>query len=398
MRARRPLLPLLVLGIGIAPAPLAARQTLTSETTQELYAKARDRATQVTSTCRIDRQTYLEALVYLYAYYQVASRDGSLNSSPDFNRTFQAKYRDVQRTAEKCLGMERNSSSNFRDDGTGPRIAPPPPIYRVDLPDPPPPSNARVMTRGFSVIPKAILLQPGASAQFNTTFANMAPPVWRAGGGTVTPGGVFTAGTGTGVFLVVAYRGNEADTAYVAVAGGAQTDAQGRTIPQLVQENEQLRQQRDGLAAEVNRLRNPQPAPPPPPPPNLSGEYRIQVVSNNLFWHEDGNGDRRLSTRYQPDDDFTRFILEIQADGSYRIRVKANGRYLHAPGHEDWIVSTLAQVEDDYTRFIIVPDPGGSTFKLRQKATGRFLGIRADGLLTNNPQSDDNSIRFRLIH
>jgi hypothetical protein len=212
----------------------------------------------------------------------------------------------------------------MRDDGTGPKFVPPP-VYRVDLPDPPPPG-----------------------------------------------------------------------------AGVVATDAQGRTIPQLLAEIARVEQQRDALAAELASLRNRQPTPPPPPPPppppaNLNGEYRIRVMANGLFWHEDGNGDRKLSTRWQPNDDFTRFILEAQADGSYRIRVKASGRYLHAPGHEDWIVSTLAQVDDDLTRFIIVPEPDGTTFRLRQKATGRFLGVRPDGMLTNNPQSDDNFMRFRLI-
>jgi hypothetical protein len=339
MRAgKTPFLLALALVLGAAPAPLGAQSRLTNLSAQELYTAARERAAKVTDRCR-DRQNYLEAMTYLFAYYQVASRDGSLQTAPDFDRTLQQKYSTVLRVVHKCLDLDRNASASMRDDGTGPVIAPPPPVERVDLPNP-----------------------PAAGA------------------------------------VVIA------------------TDDQGRTISQLraiidrfPQERASYRaeitrveQQRDALAAELASLRNRQPTPPPPPPPplppaNLNGEYRIRVMANGLFWHEDGNGDRKLSTRWQPNDDFTRFILEAQADGSYRIRVKASGRYLHAPGHEDWIVSTLAQVDDDYTRFIIVPEPDGTTFRLRQKATGRFLGVRSDGILTNNPQADDNFMRFRLI-
>jgi len=322
-RTYRPIAVLLALGALLPAAPLAAQQSLSSVPTEELYSQARLRATSVGDDCKTgSRSHYLEAMTYLFAYYQVASRDGSLQGAPDFDRALKQKYSTVLRTVRKCLDLVQNASAAMRDDGTGPRVEPPPRVYRVDLPDPPPPG-----------------------------------------------------------------------------AGVVATDAQGRTISQLVAELTRVEQQRDALAAELNRLRSqpPPPLPPPPPPPNLNGEYRIRVEANGLFWHEDGNGDRKLSTRWQPNDDFTRFILEAQSDGSYRIRVKASGRYLHAPGHEDWIVSTLAQVDDDYTRFIIVPEPDGTTFRLRQKATGRFLGVRPDGILTNNPQSDDNFMRFRLI-
>ena len=315
-------------------APLAAQATLANVPAQELYAKAKERAAKVTDQCtRSSGENYLEALTYMFAYYQVASRDGSLQTAPDFDRTFKERYATVLRVGRKCLGLEFNASASMRDDGTGFRVAPPPPVNQVDLPNPPP-----------------------------------------AGAGVIA------------------------------------TDDQGRTIPQLraivdqfPQERAMYRaeitrveQQRDALAAEVARLRTPAP-PPPPAVRNLNGEWSIQVVANNLLWHDDGNGDNRVSTRYQPNDAFTRFILEQQPDGSYRIRVKANNRYLHAPGHEDWTLNTIAQVDDDYTRFFIVPEADGTTFRLRQKATGRYLGQRPDGIITNNPLLDDNFMRFRLL-
>lgn len=394
---------------------------LRAETTQHLYAEARRKAAMVTERCKeSSRITYLEALSYLFAYYQVASRDGSLKGAADFDQTIKSQYSKVLRTARKCLELVESSAA-MRDDGTGARIAPPPPVYRVDLPDPPPAGASGFVAppADFSVTPKVVWLQPGATQRFEVTFnPALPPPSWSATGGTLTAGGQFTAGSTSGLYRLIAVRGNAVDTAFIAVAGGeAQTDPQGRTIPQLVAiidqfpqeramyrgEIQRIEQQRDALAAEVARLRNLQPAPPPPPPSpprpaNMSGEWRIQVKANGLFWHEDGNGDRKISTRYQPNDDFTRFILELQPDGSYRIRVKATGRYLHAPGHADWTLSTLAQVDDDYTRFFLEPEPDGRTFRLRQKATGRYLGQGQDMLLTNGDTLTNNDfIRF-LLH
>jgi hypothetical protein len=130
---------------------------------------------------------------------------------------------------------------------------------------------------------------------------------------------------------------------------------------------------------------------------DLSGTYRIQVKATGQFWHEDGGGDRLISTRWQPDDDFTRFILERQADGSYRIRVKASNRYIHVPGHEDWIANTNANVDDDFTRFFLEPQPDGS-YRIRQKATGRYL--HEDGgttkMVNTRWQADDDFTRFFL--
>ena len=342
-RACRCIAPLMMsLMLGIVAGPVAAQSSLRALTTQELYAEARERATRVNDRCGRNREDYLEAMTYLFAYYQVATRDGSLQGAPDFDRSLKQKFSTVLRTVRKCLNLMYDASASMRDDGTGPVIAVPP-VDRVELPDPPPPG-----------------------------------------------------------------------------AGVVATDPQGRTIPQLQAEIDQLKQQveqqfpqergmyraqitqveqqRDALAAELARLRSSQPVPPPPPQPaNMSGEWRIQVKGNGLFWHEDGNGDQKISTRWQPNDDFTRFILEQQPDGSYRIRVKASGRYLHAPGHDDWILSTRAQVDDDYTRFFIEPEPDGRTFRLRQKATNRYIGLGSDGIFTNGDALTNNDfIRFIL--
>ena len=130
---------------------------------------------------------------------------------------------------------------------------------------------------------------------------------------------------------------------------------------------------------------------------SLAGEYRIQVEATKLYLHEDGHGDRLLSTRHQPNDDFTRFILEKQADGSYRIRVKANNRYLHVDEGSDKLVSTRYQPDDDFTRFAFERDAAGA-YRIRVKADGTYLHVNGwgDKLLSTRYQPNDDFTRFRL--
>ncbi|MCB0641138.1 MAG: RICIN domain-containing protein, partial [Phaeodactylibacter sp.] len=80
----------------------------------------------------------------------------------------------------------------------------------------------------------------------------------------------------------------------------------------------------------------------------------IKVVADGRYLHHDGLGDKLLSTRYQPNDDYTRFYLEPESDGSYRIKVKATNTYLHENGLGDKLLSTRHQVNDDFTRFRLV--------------------------------------------
>eukprot|EP00812_Abedinium_dasypus_P012117 NODE_5646_length_565_cov_263.027451.p1 GENE.NODE_5646_length_565_cov_263.027451~~NODE_5646_length_565_cov_263.027451.p1 ORF type:complete len:147 (+),score=31.30 NODE_5646_length_565_cov_263.027451:3-443(+) len=86
----------------------------------------------------------------------------------------------------------------------------------------------------------------------------------------------------------------------------------------------------------------------------MGGSYRIQTKADGLYWHENGLGDKLLSTRFQPNDDYTRFFFEWQPnDDSFRIRVKADGRYLHEDGWGDKLLSTRYQPNDDFTRFYL---------------------------------------------
>ncbi|NEO94642.1 RICIN domain-containing protein [Moorena sp. SIO3I6] len=131
---------------------------------------------------------------------------------------------------------------------------------------------------------------------------------------------------------------------------------------------------------------------------DLSGEYRIQVVADNSYLHENGLGDKLVSTRYQPNDDYTKFILtERLGDSSYRIQVKADNRYLHEDGLGDKLVSTRYQPNDDYTRFYFDKNDD-DTFRIRVKADNSYLhedGL-GDKLVSTRYQPNDDYTRFYL--
>lgn len=141
----------------------------------------------------------------------------------------------------------------------------------------------------------------------------------------------------------------------------------------------------------------PQTEPEPRPAEDLNGEYRIRVKATNRYLHEDGWGDKLVSTRHQVDDDFTRFFFESEPDGSYRIRVKANNRYLHEDGLGDKLLSTRAQEHDDFTRFFLEPEPEGS-YRIRVKADGRYLHVDGlgDKLVSTRHVTSDDFTRFFL--
>lgn len=58
------------------------------------------------------------------------------------------------------------------------------------------------------------------------------------------------------------------------------------------------------------------------------GSFRIRVAGDGLFLHQVSSGaDTQVSTRFQPNDDSTRFFLEQEPEGSYRIRTKSHEFY-----------------------------------------------------------------------
>lgn len=127
------------------------------------------------------------------------------------------------------------------------------------------------------------------------------------------------------------------------------------------------------------------------------GIWRITVATTGRFLHVDGLGDRLVSTRYQPDDAYTRFRFVPQGDGSYRIRVMATGSFLHADGLGDRLVSTRYQPTDDYTRFYVEPMADGR-YRITVRATGRSLHVdgQNDQLLSTRYQVNDGYSQFYL--
>jgi hypothetical protein len=203
----------------------------------------------------------------------------------------------------------------------------------------------------------------------------------------------------------------------------AATDAQGRTIPQLVaiieafpqergmyrQEITRVEQQRDALVAEVTRLRNlaAVPAAPPPPPPlppptaaRTGVEYQVRVKASNRYWFfAPGGGTNLLSTRALASDEYARFTIESSGDGGWRIRNRGTGRYLYVSSN--YQIGSVAVANDDDSVFLMFLQPDGS-YRIQARARGRYLlEERGDpswpGLVTALAQPDDDFTRFFFV-
>lgn len=76
-----------------------------------------------------------------------------------------------------------------------------------------------------------------------------------------------------------------------------------------------------------------------------NGSYIITDIISGLRLHADGNGDWKVSVRFQPKDDFTRFNLTRASQGCFFIQTEASGNYWIwepnsqeiqvRPGHKD---------------------------------------------------------------
>ena len=135
-----------------------------------------------------------------------------------------------------------------------------------------------------------------------------------------------------------------------------------------------------------------------PPTGPAAGVYQIVSQASGRHWHEDGGGDRLVSTRYQPGDDYTRFRLEPQAGGAYRIIVPVHGRHLYLDHDGDALLSTREQPDDTSARFLFDAQPDGS-WRIRVQATNHVLhvDVAGDQLLSTRFQPDDGTTRFELL-
>lgn len=131
-------------------------------------------------------------------------------------------------------------------------------------------------------------------------------------------------------------------------------------------------------------------------PAPASGVYEIVTKATGLRWHENGGGDQLVSTRFQPDDAYTRFQLEPQPDGSFRITVLANGRHLHLDHGSDKLLSTRYQPDDDFTRFFFDLQDDGS-WRIRVKWSNEYLyEDDTDQLISTRQQPGNDFTRFFL--
>ena len=137
--------------------------------------------------------------------------------------------------------------------------------------------------------------------------------------------------------------------------------------------------------------------PKPVPQTNFAGYYKIKVKATKTYWHEDGLGDKLVSTRHQSNDDFAVFKLIKLSDGSYRIQVKANQRYLYYNGQGDKLLSTRTQSSNNYTRFFFESQKDGS-YRIRSRADNRYLHCDGlgDKLISTRAQETDDFTRFYL--
>ena len=206
----------------------------------------------------------------------------------------------------------------------------------------------------------------------------------------------------------------------VVVPAPVATDAQGRTIPQLVaiiegfpqeramyrQEITRVEQQRDALAAEITRLRSlaAVPAAPPPPPPlpppsaaRTGVEYQVRVKGSGRYWYfAPGPGTNLLSTRAQSGDDYTRFTIESSGDGGWRIRNKGTGRYLYVSSN--YLIGSVPVANDGDSVFLIFQQPDGS-YRIMARARSRYLleELSNPGLVTALAQPNDDFTRFFFV-
>lgn len=76
-----------------------------------------------------------------------------------------------------------------------------------------------------------------------------------------------------------------------------------------------------------------------------NGAYSITDEQSGLRLHADGGGDKQVSVRYQPRDDFTKFRLTAAQDGCYFVQTVATNNY--------WVWEPNSQV------IIVRPEPTG---------------------------------------
>ena len=81
------------------------------------------------------------------------------------------------------------------------------------------------------------------------------------------------------------------------------------------------------------------------------GTTRIKV--NNLYLHENGTNDRKISIKYQTTDDFSKFIFEKEKNGNFKIKCVGSNRYIHEYFNKE--LRTYNQHKKNITYFRLEP-------------------------------------------
>jgi hypothetical protein len=126
------------------------------------------------------------------------------------------------------------------------------------------------------------------------------------------------------------------------------------------------------------------------------GTYQLRSKADKAILHLNGLGDRLVSTRWQPNDDYVRFILELQRDGSVRIRSKATKQYLYEDA-KDKLVSTRQAVNDPRVNVFLEPALNGSV-RIKSAVSGQYWHYngRGDKLISTRWQTKDPFAFFTL--
>ena len=142
----------------------------------------------------------------------------------------------------------------------------------------------------------------------------------------------------------------------------------------------------------------------------LNGEFKITLHSSGKQLQADDLADKLLSTRYQTDDDYSRYIFSPVGDGTgaVRIAVKADGLLLQAndspgagapvcPAHA---VSALAGKKDDALHHFVLERNEGAegTYAIKVVGSGRYWTVEdgADGFVSTSAAPSNTAGAFDI--
>ena len=101
------------------------------------------------------------------------------------------------------------------------------------------------------------------------------------------------------------------------------------------------------------------------------GTTRIKV--NNLYLHENGTNDRKISIKYQTTDDFSKFIFEKEKNGNFKIKCVGSNRYIHEYFNKE--LRTYNQHKKNITYFRLEPIQNTNKFYIKIQMKKKLLYI-----------------------